>query len=93
MSGGDPMVLPNKKLAEWFYALAEAGIEAIRIGTKELAFFPDRFDSTFFNMTDEFNSMYPDVQLRIMIHFNHPDEFLQKDKNGEYINNPNGGFL
>ncbi len=93
MSGGDPMVLPNKKLAEWFYALAGAGIEAIRIGTKELAFFPDRFDSTFFNMTDEFNSMYPDVQLRIMIHFNHPDEFLQKGKDGEYINNPKGGFL
>ena len=44
------MVLTNLKLAEWFAALAEAGIDSIRLGTKELAFYPDRFDSTFFNM-------------------------------------------
>ena len=41
MSGGDPMVLTNLKLAEWFSALAEAGIDSIRLGTKELAFYPD----------------------------------------------------
>ena len=35
MSGGDPMVLPNKKLANWWSALSEAGVETIRIGTKE----------------------------------------------------------
>jgi len=93
MSGGDPMVLPNKKLAEWFSALADCGIENIRLGTKELAFYPDRFDSTFFNMMDEFNDIYPEVQLRLMIHFNHPDEFLQKDKNGNYIDNPDGGLV
>ena len=85
MSGGDPMVLPNKKLAEWFSALADAGIESIRIGTKELAFYPDRFDDTFFDMIDNFNDIYPEVQLRMMVHFNHPDEFLQKDKDGKYI--------
>jgi len=28
-----------------------------------------------------------------MIHFNHPDEFLQKDKNGNYIDNPDGGLV
>lgn len=37
MSGGDPMVLGNKNIAQWLAALAEAGIENIRIGTKELA--------------------------------------------------------
>jgi len=93
MSGGDPMVLPNNKLAEWFAALADAGIESIRIGTKELAFYPDRFDHTFFDMVDNFNNSYPEVQLRMMIHFNHPDEFLGKDENGNYINNPNGGLV
>ena len=92
MSGGDPMVLPNKKLAEWFSALADAGIESIRVGTKELAFYPDRFDKTFFDMLDNFNHLYPEVQLRMMVHFNHPDEFLQKDENGKYINHPEGGF-
>ena len=27
--------------------------------------------------------LFPEVQLRMMIHFNHPDEFLQKNKDGE----------
>lgn len=93
MSGGDPMVLPNSKLAEWFAALADCGIESIRVGTKELAFYPDRFDTTFFNMVDDFHAAYPEVQLRIMIHFNHPDEFLQKNQDGDYIDSVDGGLL
>ena len=92
MSGGDPMVLNNKLLAEWFSALADAGIDSIRLGTKELAFYPDRFDSTFFNMIDNWHDAYPEVQLRLMVHFNHPDEFLQKDENGNYIEDPAGGL-
>ncbi len=92
LSGGDPMVLPNKKLAEWLSALAEVGIEAIRIGTKEMAFFPDRFDDTFLAMLEQFHATYPDVSLRIMVHFNHPDEFLVKDAGGHYVENPNGSL-
>ena len=90
LSGGDPMVLPNTKIAAWFSALAEAGIEAIRVGTKEMAFFPDRFDSAFFSMLDGFHQTYPDVGLRILVHFNHPDEFLEKDGAGAYVENSNG---
>ena len=93
MSGGDPMVLNNKQLAVWFSALADAGIDSIRLGTKELAFFPDRFDQAFFDMVDNWHAAYPEVQLRMMIHFNHPDEFLQKDENGNYIDNPEGGLV
>ena len=92
LSGGDPMVLPNGKIAAWLAALAEASIEAIRIGTKELAFFPDRFDETFFSMLDAFHDTYPDVGLRVMVHFNHPDEFLVKDDDGRYAENPNGSL-
>jgi len=92
MSGGDPMVLTNFKLAEWFSALADAGIESIRLGTKELAFYPDRFDATFFDMLDNWHATYPEVQFRLMIHFNHPDEFLQKDKNGNFIEDSDGGL-
>jgi lysine 2,3-aminomutase len=91
LSGGDPMVLPNRKLAAWFAALAEAGIENIRLGTKEMAFHPDRFDDAFLRMIDNFHATYPDVGFRLMIHFNHPDEFLLKDaESGEYRSNPNG---
>ena len=92
MSGGDPMVLGNRKIANWWSALAESGIESIRIGTKELAFYPDRFDKTFFDMLDRFHELYPRTQLRFMVHFNHPDEFLKKDADGNYIRHPQGGL-
>jgi len=92
MSGGDPMVLGNRNIAAWLSALADAGIESIRLGTKELAFFPDRFDEFFFDMLDKFHALYPQTKLRMMVHFNHPDEFLQKDANGDYIEHPDGGL-
>ena len=85
LSGGDPMVLANSKIAAWLSALAEAGIESIRIGTKEMAFFPQRFDDAFLSMLDSFHETYPEVGLRMMLHFNHPDEFLAKDDEGNYI--------
>jgi len=90
LSGGDPMVLPNAKLAAWFAALAESGVEAIRVGTKEMAFFPQRFDDTFLSMLDRFHETYPDVGMRLMVHFNHPDEFLAKDDDGSYIEESSG---
>jgi len=85
MSGGDPMVLANSKIAAWMAALAESGIESIRIGTKEMAFYPKRFDPTFLAMLDAFHETYPDVGVHLMIHFEHPDEFLMKDDDGNYI--------
>ena len=47
LSGGEPMVLSNAKIAAWLAGLAEAGVEAIRVGSKEMAFHPDRFDRAF----------------------------------------------
>jgi lysine 2,3-aminomutase len=92
MSGGDPMVLGNRNIAQWLSALSQAGIESIRIGTKELAFYPERFDVTFFEMLDNFHEAYPQTNLRMMVHFNHPDEFLKKQPDGEYIENLAGGL-
>lgn len=93
MSGGDPMVLSNRNIAAWLAALARAGIESIRIGTKELAFHPDRFDDAFFDMLDKFHGLYPETNLRMMVHFNHPDEFIKKDDNGQYMENSAGGLI
>ncbi len=90
LSGGDPLVLSNSKLAAWLAALAESDIESIRIGTKEMAFFPQRFDGAFLSMLDEFHQTYPQVGLRLMVHFNHPDEFLAKDKAGNYLEDASG---
>lgn len=92
LSGGDPMVLPNSKLGAWFSALAESGIESIRLGTKEMAFYPDRFDAAFLDMLDRFHTAYPHVGFRLMVHFNHPDEFLAKGEDGKYLQNPNGSL-
>lgn len=90
LSGGDPMVLSNTKIATWLGALAEAGAEAIRIGTKEMAFFPERFDDTFLAMMDLFHETWPHVGVRLMIHFNHPDEFLAMDDEGNYMEEETG---
>jgi L-lysine 2,3-aminomutase len=90
MSGGDPMVLNNSKIAAWLAALAEAGVESIRIGTKEMAFYPERFDDAFVAMLDEFHKAYPEVGLHIVVHFEHPDEFLAKDPGGNYIRGSQG---
>ena len=92
LSGGDPMVLTNSKLAAWFGALAEAGVESIRIGTKEMAFYPQRFDKTFLDMLDKFHETYPHVGMHFMVHFEHPDEFLAKDDDGNYIRDEDGVF-
>ena len=90
LSGGDPMVLNNGKLAAWFASLAEAGVETIRVGTKEMAFYPQRFDRTFLEMLDRFHETYPQVGLNMMLHFEHPDEILQKDDSGDYIRDEKG---
>lgn len=80
LSGGDPMVLSNVNLFSYLDGLAESGVRTIRIGTKELAFFPHRFDENFFEMLDFFHELHPDVNLAFMVHFTHPDEILAKDE-------------
>lgn len=90
LSGGDPMVLNNKKIAAWLAALAEAGVESIRIGTKEMAFYPRRFDDAFLGMLDRFHETYPQVGLHMMLHFEHPDEILLKDEDGNYVEDGQG---
>jgi L-lysine 2,3-aminomutase len=90
LSGGDPMVLNNSKIAAWLAALAECDVESIRIGTKEMAFYPQRFDRTFLEMLDRFHETYPHVGLHMMLHFEHPDEILAKTEDGEYIKDERG---
>lgn len=92
LSGGDPMVLSNRKIFNYITLLADAGVRIIRFGTKELAFYPDRFDDNFFKMLDKFHEEFPRTHVAFMVHFTHPDEFLQKDDSGEYIEEHNGRF-
>ena len=57
-----------------------------------MAFHPARFDRAFLDLIDNFHSTYPDVGFRLMIHFNHPDEFLLKGESGQYVSNENGSL-
>lgn len=93
LSGGDPMVLSNRNLFDYLNALAEAGLEIIRIGTKEMAFFPERFDDNFFEMLDLFHELHPHVLVAFMVHFTHPDEFLHVTEDGEWVRDEHGRFL
>jgi L-lysine 2,3-aminomutase len=92
LSGGDPMVLSNNNLFDYLDGLADAGLRTIRIGTKELAFFPNRFDQNFLDMLDLFHSIHPDVNIAFMVHFSHPDELLLKNDKKEYVRKGTGHF-
>jgi L-lysine 2,3-aminomutase len=85
LSGGDPMVLTNKKIYRYLAAAAEAGVDTVRIGTKELAFRPMRFDDNFIAMLKIFHENHPNVHVNIVSHFTHADEFLERDANNKYI--------
>jgi len=84
LSGGDPMVLSNKQLYKYLSAVAEAGIKMIRLGTKEMAFRPMRFDANLAETFRIFHSHYQDVHINIVTHFTHPDEFLERDETGKF---------
>ena len=93
LSGGDPMVLSNKNLFDYINGLASAGVRTVRLGTKELAFFPERFDDNFFDTLDFIHALHPDLNLAFMVHFTHPDEILLKNpKTGKYIKKDTGHF-
>lgn len=84
LSGGDIMVASNKQLYKYLEASAEAGVDIVRIGTKELAFRPMRFDKNLVHMLRIFHERFPRVRINVVTHFTHPDEFLERDGDGQY---------
>ena len=92
LSGGDPMVLSNKNLYKYMAAAAEAGVHLVRLGTKEMAFRPQRFDANFNTMLRYFHENFPDVHVNIVVHFTHPDEMLERDAKGAYVITPQGYY-
>ncbi|PCJ95228.1 MAG: hypothetical protein COA45_12325 [Zetaproteobacteria bacterium] len=90
LSGGDIMVLPNRTLYKFAVAAGEAGVSILRFGTKEIAFRPERFDKAMADTFRIIHEKYPHMHLYIVSHFSHPDEFLERDENNNYIPNENG---
>jgi L-lysine 2,3-aminomutase len=76
-TGGDPLIMKTKNLAEYIDALLDADIphlQTIRLGTKALAYWPYRFFSD--PDSDELLRLFERViakgkNLSIMAHFNH----------------------
>ncbi len=79
-TGGDPMIMKTKLLAEYIDKLLDARLEnlqTIRIGTKALGYWPYRF--TMDDDADELMALFKKIvdrgiNLAIMAHFNHPVE-------------------
>jgi len=84
LSGGDAMVLSNKQLYKYIAAAAEGGVHVVRIGTKEMAFRPMRFDENLAETLRLLHARYPHVHINIVTHFSHPDEMLERDAQGNY---------
>ncbi len=75
LTGGDPLVLPTEKLREVIERLRRIDhVKIVRIGTKALAYYPQRVteDPELVKMIEEFS--LPDRRIYIMNDFNHPRE-------------------
>ncbi len=84
LSGGDAMVLSNKQLYKYIAAAAEGGAHVVRIGTKEMAFRPMRFDAGLAETFRMLHARYPNIHINLVTHFSHPDEMLERDAEGNY---------
>jgi KamA family protein len=84
-TGGDPLIMRANILAKYIEPLLTeefSNIKAIRIGTRALSFWPNRFltDSDSDDLLRLFEKINtPDKHLAIMAHFNHPKE-LETDE-------------
>jgi lysine 2,3-aminomutase len=69
MSGGDPMMLSDRRLEYFFQQLrAIPHIEIIRIGSRITSHLPERITPEFCEMVQKYHPVYMNT------HFNHPDE-------------------
>jgi lysine 2,3-aminomutase len=73
VSGGDPLMLSDKKLEEILKALRSIPhIEIIRIGTRIPCVLPQRITQKLVNMLKKYHPLF------INVHFNHPDELCEE---------------
>ncbi|MGI9044585.1 MAG: KamA family radical SAM protein, partial [Gemmatimonadaceae bacterium] len=69
MSGGDPMMLSDRRLEYFFQQLrAIPHIEIIRLGSRITSHLPERITPEFCDMVQKYHPIYMNT------HFNHPDE-------------------
>jgi KamA family protein len=80
ITGGDPMIMKTKVLRKYIEPLLDAGLEniqTIRIGTKSLAYWPQRFVTD--SDADDCLRLFEQIvaagkHLAVMAHYSHPAE-------------------
>jgi len=81
LTGGDPLLLPTKKLEKIIRGAREIEhIQIIRLGSKVPAYNPYRIlnDSSLLEVIQRYSK--PQKRIYIMTHFNHPAEFSQPSR-------------
>lgn len=79
-SGGDPLMLPNKKLFEYLkYFLQIQQIQFVRLHSRAITTFPERFTQLFQEHLEEIQLFISKEQfLTIVIHVNHAVELTKQ---------------
>ena len=90
LTGGDPMYMPNDTLFSYFDVLVRPElnhIKTIRIGSKALAYWPERFlDEQGDKLFEKFERIFErDKNIAFMAHFSHPNE-LKTEKIQKAVN-------
>lgn len=83
LTGGDSLILSNKKLANILKQLREIDhVKIIRLGSKLPAYFPMRIyeDLEFLSLIRKYTA--PDKRIYVMAHFNHPNELTLQAMRG-----------
>ena len=77
MSGGDPMMLTDRRLEYLFQQLrAIPHVEIIRLGSRITSHLPERITPEFCEMVQKYHPIYMNT------HFNHPDELTPRVRRG-----------
>lgn len=72
LTGGDPLVLSNKKIEEVFKVLVECQTKYLRIHTRAPAVDPKRLDEGFIKLIEKYQPLF--TRIFLVIHTNHSDE-------------------
>ncbi|OGV38508.1 MAG: hypothetical protein A2020_13180 [Lentisphaerae bacterium GWF2_45_14] len=75
ISGGDPLMLSDSKIAALLEKLFASGVDIVRIGTRIPVVMPERITENLAKILASFPSIW------VMTHFNHPNEITDKSMN------------
>jgi lysine 2,3-aminomutase len=72
LTGGDPLILGNKKLEQIFSILSESNIKFVRIHTRTPIILPSRIDEGLIDLLNTYSSKF--LKIIFVLHTNHVDE-------------------